>query len=114
MLMSSTMDSRGPHRVPTQRGKSLRSKQIRVLVAVALAIPLLLAAAFLMVDRLHSSPVDALDHPDSPLSDDQSKAQVVQSARSVLATTGLRASSAGYALMSCKNRDAPPIKARSI
>ncbi|WP_083184876.1 hypothetical protein [Mycobacterium malmoense] len=106
--MSSTMDSRGPHRVATHRGKSLRSKQIRVLVAVALAIPLLLGAAFLMVDRLHSSPVDALDHPDSPLSDDQSKAQVVQAARSVAATTSLRTSSAGYALMSCKNRDDPP------
>ncbi len=106
--MSSPMDSPGPHRVGAKRGKSLRSKQIRALIAVALAIPLLVGAAVLMVDRLHSTPADALDHPASPMSDDQSRAQVVQSAQNIVTTTGLQTSSAGYSLMSCKNRDDPP------
>ena len=106
--MSSKMDSRGPHRVGGKRGKSLRSKRIRALIAVALAIPLLLGAAFIVVDRLHSSPADDLDHPASPLSDGQSRAQVVRSAQNIVATTALQASSAGYSLMSCKDRDDPP------
>ncbi|WP_197507903.1 hypothetical protein [Mycobacterium sp. 852014-52450_SCH5900713] len=106
--MSSTMDNRGPRRVGGKRGKSLRSRQIRALIAVALAIPLLLGAALIMVDRLHSKPADALEHPASPVSDDQSKAQVVQSAQHIVTATGLQASSAGYSLMSCKNRDDPP------
>lgn len=106
--MSSTMHNRGPHHVVGKRGTSLRSKQIRALVAVALAIPLLLGAAFLMVNRLHSAPADALDHPASPMTDEQSRAQVVQSAQHIVITTGLQTSSAGYSLMSCKDRDDPP------
>ncbi len=106
--MSSTTDSRGPHRVGGKRGKSLRSKRIRALIAVALAIPLLLGAAFIVVDRLRSSPADALDHPASPLSDGESRAQVVQSAQNIVATAALQTSSAGYSLMSCKDRDDPP------
>lgn len=90
------------------RGKTLRSKQIRALIAVALAIPLLLGALFLLVDRLHSTPAEALEHPVSPVSDGQSRAQAVQAAQSVVAVTGLQTSSAGYALMSCKDRDNPP------
>ncbi|WP_211279293.1 hypothetical protein [Mycobacterium europaeum] len=103
--MSSTMDSRGPRRV---RGKALRAKQIRALIAVTLAIPLLLGALFLLVDRLHSTPADALEHPASPVSDGQSRAQAVEAAQSVVVMTGLQTSSAGYSLMSCKNRDDPP------
>lgn len=102
------MDNRDPHRVGGKRGKPLRSKQIRALIAVALALPLLLGAAFLMVDRLHAKSGDALEHPANPVSDDQSRAQVVQSAQSIVSTASLQTSSAGYSLMSCKNRDDPP------
>lgn len=104
--MSSTMDNRGPRRGGGEPQKSLRSKQIRALIVVALAIPLLLGAAFILLDRLHSTP--AVDHPANPVSDDQSRTEVVQSTQSIVATAGLRASSAGYTLMSCKNRDDPP------
>ncbi|MCV7397091.1 hypothetical protein [Mycobacterium paraseoulense] len=106
--MSSSTGSRGPRRVGGKRGKSLRSKRIRALMALALAIPLLLGAAFLLIDRLHSTPGDALEHPASPVNDEQSRAQAVQSAQSVVSTTGLQTSSAGYSLMSCKDRDDPP------
>jgi hypothetical protein len=106
--MSSTMDSRRPRRIAGKRGKSLRSKQIRALIAVALAIPLLFGAAFIVVDRLHSTPAEALEHPANPVSDDQSRAQVVQSAQNIVTATALQVSSAGYSLMSCKDRDDPP------
>lgn len=108
VLMSSTMGSRAPQRIGGKRAKSLRSKQFRALIAAALAVALLLGAAIVMLDRLHSTPADDLDHPASPLSDDQSRAQVVQSAQDVVAAAALRTSSAGYSLMSCKNRDDPP------
>jgi hypothetical protein len=86
----------------------LRSPRVRALVAAALGISLLLSVAVLLVDRLHSSSGDAIEHPAKPVSDDQSKAQVVESAREVVRIAGLQTTSAGYLLMSCKNRDDPP------
>jgi hypothetical protein len=89
-------------------GEWLRSKPVRALIAATLAVSLLLGGAFLLVDRLHSTPSDALDHPANPVTDDQSEAQVVESAKQVVALVGLQTASAGYALMSCKDRDDPP------
>ena len=106
--MSWTADNRRPDTVGGKRGEWLRSKQARALIAAALALSLLLGGAFLLVDRLHSTPSDALDHPANPVTDDQSKAQVVESAKQVVTLAGLRTASAGYALMSCKDRDDPP------
>jgi hypothetical protein len=90
------------------RGDWLRSTQVRALIAVALTASLVLGGAILLVDRLHTTPSDVLDHPASPVSDDQSEAQAVESARQIVALTGLRTASAGYAFMSCKNREDPP------
>lgn len=106
--MSSNMAYRGPHRVAGEREKALRSKPFRAIVAVALAVPLLLGAAFLAVDRLHSTPADALEHPAEPVSDDQSRSQVIQPTKHIVTVTGLHTTSAGYSFMSCKNRDEPP------
>ncbi len=89
-------------------GESLRSTPGRLLIGAALAIPLVLGGAFLSVDRLHSTPSDVLDHPASPVADEQSKDQVVGPARGIISATGLHVASAGYQLMSCKNRDDPP------
>src|SRR5208283_1349963 len=106
--MSSTVENRCPHKVGGKRGEWLRSGQVRVLIAAALAVSLLLGGGFLLVDRLHSTPSDVLDHPVNPVTDDQSKAQVVESAKHIVTLTGLRTSLAGYLLMSCKDRDDPP------
>jgi hypothetical protein len=89
-------------------GEWLRSKQVRALIAATLAVSLLLGGAFLLVDRLHSTPSDAIDHPANPVTDNQSEAQVVESAKQIVALAGLQTASAGYALMSCKDRDGPP------
>lgn len=89
-------------------GESLRSTPGRLLIGAALAVPLVLGGVFVSVDRLHSTPSDVLDHPASPLTDDQSRDQVVGAARLIVSTTGLHTASAGYLLMSCKNRDDPP------
>ncbi len=51
---------------------------------------------------------DLLNRPGNPLSDDQSKAQVVEPAKEVVAAAKLRSPAAGYILMSCKNETDPP------
>lgn len=86
----------------------LRSTQVRALIAAALTASLLLGGAFLAVDRLHTAPADVVDHPAHPVSDDQSRAQAVESAQQIVALARLQTASAGYTLMSCKNRDEPP------
>jgi hypothetical protein len=82
--------------------------QLRALTAAALTASLLLAGAFLAVDRLHSTPADFLDHPANPVGDEQTQAQVVESARQIVTVAGLDTASAGYSLMSCKDRYDPP------
>jgi hypothetical protein len=91
-----------------RREEWLPARKARPLIAAALAVPLLLGGAFLSVGRLHSSPSDVLDHPLTPVSDDQSQAQVLEPAKQVVAIAGLRTTNAGYLLMSCKDRENPP------
>jgi hypothetical protein len=90
------------------QGEWLRSRWARPVIAAALAVPLALGGAFLAVDRLHTGPADALNHPGNPASDEQTEAQVVESAQQIVAAAGLQTTTAGYLLMSCKNRDDPP------
>jgi len=91
-----------------KRQEWLSSRWARPTIAAALAVPLLLGGAFVSVDRLHNSASDVLDHPVNPVSDEQSRAQVVESAKHVVTTAGLQTTNAGYLLMSCKDRDDPP------
>jgi hypothetical protein len=86
----------------------LRPTQVRALIATALTTSLLLGGAFLAVDRLHSTPSDLLDHPAHPIGDEQTEVEVVESARQIVTVAGLETASAGYSLMSCKNRFDPP------
>jgi hypothetical protein len=90
------------------RGAWSRSPRVRAVVAAALAVSLLLGGAFLVVHKLHPPVADALDHPDNPITDEQSKAQVIEPARQIVGLNGLQTTSAGYLLMSCKNDADPP------
>ncbi len=89
-------------------GDGLRAKPFRILIAASLALSLVLGTVIVSVDRLHSTPSDVLEHPASPVTDVQSRDEVVGAARELVTSTGLRTTSAGYLLMSCKNRDEPP------
>ena len=106
--MARSAENRRPGEAGGRRGEWLRSKQVRALIAAALTASLLLSGAILLVDRLHTTPADILDHPANPVTDEQSEAQVVESAKHIVALTGLQMASAGYTLMSCKDRDDPP------
>jgi hypothetical protein len=99
---------RKPNPATGKLGDSLRSRRFRVLIAASLALTSVLGGAFVSVDRLHSTPSDVLDHPASPVSDQESKDQVVEPARQIVALTGVQTASANYLFMSCKNRDDPP------
>jgi hypothetical protein len=86
----------------------LRARRARALLAAALAVSLLLGGAFLVVSALRPSPLEKLDHPANPVSDDATSAQVIGSAKQIVSLAGLRTKSAGYLLMSCKNQNDPP------
>jgi hypothetical protein len=94
--MASTTETRRPGE-GAKRADWLRSTQVRALIAAALTASLLLGGAILLVDRLHTTPSDVLDHPANPVTDDQSEAQAVESARQVVTLTGLQTASAGSA-----------------
>jgi hypothetical protein len=90
------------------RSEWLRTPAARALLTGALSMSLTLGGAFLAVDRLHSSPAAAVEHPAHPVSDEQTQAEVVEQAKRLVAAAGLQNATAGYLLMSCKDRDSPP------
>ncbi|HWF71136.1 MAG TPA: hypothetical protein VG187_16515 [Mycobacterium sp.] len=92
----------------SRRAELLRSPAGRIVIAAALTAELVLGVAFLAVGRLHSSAADALEHPSRAATDEQTKAEVVDQARFIVAVAALQNATAGYLLMSCKDRDDPP------
>ncbi|RUP04007.1 MAG: hypothetical protein EKK34_16085 [Mycobacterium sp.] len=90
------------------RADWLRSTQARSLLAATLGTSLLLGGAFLAVDQLHTTSADALNHSGPPVSDQQSRAQAVNAAKDVVSAAQLHTTTAGYLLMSCRDRDNPP------
>lgn len=68
----------------------------------------MLGATLLAVGRLHSSPADSVERPGGTATDEQTKTQVVEQARHIVAIAGLQDATAGYLLVSCKDRDNPP------
>lgn len=103
MLNTSERPISGGNRQPWHR-----STAARLLIAATLALSLLLGGAVALIDRFHSSPADFLDHPDHPVSDDQSEAQVVEPAKQIIAIAQLQKPTADYLFMSCKDHDGPP------
>lgn len=60
------------------------------------------------VGRLHSSAADAVEHPSRTATDEQTRAEVIEQAKDIVAIAGLAQPTADYSLVSCKNRDDPP------
>jgi len=85
-----------------------RSPAARMLIATTLLTALIVGAAFLTIDWLHSTAADAVEHPGPAATDGQSETEVVEQAKDVVAIAGLAQPTADYSLVSCKNRDDPP------
>lgn len=86
----------------------LRSPASRLLLAAALTSTLVLGAGSLAAGRLHSSAADSVERPSRTATDEQTKAEVVEHARQIVADASLQSPTGGYLLMSCKNREDPP------
>jgi hypothetical protein len=86
----------------------LRSPASRLLLAAALTSTLVLGAGSLAAGRLHSTTADSVGHPSRAATDEQTKAEVVEHAKQIVAVAALQNPTGGYLLMSCKNREDPP------
>lgn len=85
-----------------------RSLAARALIIVTLSTAVVVGLAFVAIDRLHSSAANAVEHPGPPATDAQTQTEVVDQAKDIVAIAGLQQPTAGYLLMSCKDRDNPP------
>ena len=86
----------------------MRPPRVRASILATLAVSLLLGVAFVVVGKLHPPAADSLDHPANPATDEQSQAQVVEPAKQIVSLAALQTRSAGYLLMSCRDRNDPP------
>lgn len=84
---------------------ALRSRAGRLLLTAALLCALTLGVTFIVVHRLY----DLRGLPTiSPISDEQSRRQVVDPARQFIAAGDLRNADATYLLQSCSTNEEPP------
>jgi hypothetical protein len=98
----------GMRELLSDRGGCLRAPAARILLAAALTTSLVLGGSFLAVGRLHSSPTDAVERLGRTATDGQTKTEVIEQTKHIVAIARLQHATAGYLLMSCKDRDDPP------
>jgi hypothetical protein len=86
----------------------MRSPAARTVMAAVLSTAVLVGAALLVMNRLHSSAADAVEHPGAAATDAQTQSEVVEEAKGIVAIAALQQPTASYLLMSCKDKDNPP------
>ena len=77
------------------------------MLAAALTSTLVLGAGSLAAG-LHSPAADSGAGPGRTATDEQTKVEVVEHAKQIVAIAALQSPTGGYLLMSCKNREDPP------
>ncbi|MGV0991913.1 MAG: hypothetical protein ACOYBX_00025 [Mycobacterium sp.] len=91
----------------------VRSRPVMMLIAGALLINLVFGAAFITLHRIKDLHGAAVDPPAHPLTDEQSKDQVMTTARQFVAAGRLRGTTASYLLMPCRE-DGDPLYQGSL
>jgi hypothetical protein len=86
----------------------LRSRPAVLLIATALALCLVLGLSFIALHRFREMRGAAVEPVANPLTDQQSKTQVLEPARDIVAAADLRGVSGTYLLMSCESSADPP------
>jgi hypothetical protein len=86
----------------------IRSPQAKALLWAALVLSFALGVALVVVDRQQ---VDGADRTAEPLTDDQAAAQVVGSARQIVAAAHLQEAAGGYTFVSCAHENEAPYQA---
>jgi hypothetical protein len=89
-------------------GTYLRSRAVLWLTAAALLTSLVFGAVFITLHHTKDLRGEAVEAPESPLSDEQTLAQVVGTARQFVAVGRLRNVVGTYLLQSCESDDEPP------
>lgn len=87
---------------------TLRSRPVVLLIAATLAMSLVLGVTYLLLHTFRESRGAAVEPVAHPLTDDQSRAQVLGPARDIVTAGRLTGVSGTYLLMSCQNADDPP------
>jgi hypothetical protein len=85
-----------------------RSPAVRTVIAAVLFTAVLVGAAFLVINRLHSLAANVVEHPGPAATDAQTQSEVVEQAKDIVAIAALQQPTASYFLMSCKDHDNPP------
>lgn len=86
----------------------LRSKPAILLLAATFVLTIALSSTFLALHKFRDMRGAAFDPPAVPMSDAQSKQQVVGASRELIAAGHLKNPTGSYLLMSCTNNDDPP------
>lgn len=86
----------------------LRSRPAKLLIAAALTLSLVLGMSFLALHRFRDMRGAAVEPVSNPMTDAQSKAQVLEPAREIVGAAGLSGVSGTYILMSCQSTADPP------
>jgi hypothetical protein len=92
--------------MPDGDDRLLRTPAARTLIFAALIISLVFGIGFVVINEPPATGIGAL--ASAPLSDDQSRAQVVGSARQIVAVARLRDVNGSYVFLSCTNEHDPP------
>lgn len=85
----------------------LRSKPAMLLISAALLTSLLLGIAFVIAHRVFDLRGEAFQSAAPVLTEDQSRRQVLDSARAFVAAGALRSANGSYLLQSCGSDDRP-------
>ncbi|MFZ0717491.1 hypothetical protein [Mycobacterium sp.] len=87
---------------------NIRPPAARTVTAAVLFTAVLVGAAFLVINRLHSLAGNVVEHPGSAATDAQTQSEVVEQAKAIVAIAAIQRPTASYLLMSCKDNDNPP------
>lgn len=87
---------------------TLRWRSVRLLMAATLTVTLILAGLFIALHRVKDLRGAAVEAPSRPMTDEQTSAQVLQSAREFIRVGGLVNPTGAYLLQSCGGNDEPP------
>ncbi len=85
----------------------LRTPGAKLLMLVALMTSLVLGVGFIVINTSPETGVDSLGGT-APLTDEEAKSQVVDSARQIVTVAQLRGVSGGYTFLSCRNEHDQP------
>ena len=88
--------------------EKLRSRSARLLIAAALLMSIALGTTFIAMHRVYDLRGPAVEGPPSPITDEQARQQVLESARQLVGAGKLKAATGTYILVSCAPDNAPP------